>query len=312
MALVNSDILFLTQAGVKTDFNDAYVEAQQRALWPQVATEVSTNLPVQNYAWLGRGAVMELFRDEAREQGAVQYSYTLTDNIYKALFVVDRRTLEDEQYGLIKMRAGQLGDEPPRFQDQLVFTTLDTGFVNPCYDGKTYFAANHQEGAAPTQVNLSSASLSDTSLELAATTMMNYRDDKGVPMNIIPDTLIVGPALARRAWSLVASDVVVQQVGESTVGTGAVTKTDYANYFRGRYNVVVSPYITGFHWFLGQTQRRLKPLILQTRSDVPTTFETDMDLATAQIKEQYQFSVRGRYIAGYGLWQQMFGSNATS
>jgi phage major head subunit gpT-like protein len=52
--------------------------------------------------------------------------------------------------------------------------------------------------------------------------------------------------------------------------------------------------------------------MLQTRSDVPITFETDMDLATAQIKEQYQFSVRGRFVAGYGLWQQCSGSNATS
>jgi phage major head subunit gpT-like protein len=219
MAIVTSDILLLTQAGVKTVLGDAYVKAQRRALWPLVASDMETVLPTQNYAWLGRGAVMELFRDEAREQGATQYSYTLSDNIYKALMVVDRKALEDEQYGQIRLRAGQLGSEPPRFQDQLVFTTLDTGFVNPCYDGKTFFAANHQEGDSPTQSNLTSAPLSKTSLEAQDTLMRTYRDDKGVPMDITPDTLIVGPMLKYRALELVSSPIVVQKAGEGTVGT---------------------------------------------------------------------------------------------
>jgi phage major head subunit gpT-like protein len=312
MAIVTSDILLLTQAGVKTDFSDAYVEAQQRTLWPKIASQMDTTLPTQNYAWLGRGAVMELFRDEAREQGAIQYSYSLSDNIYKARMVVERKALEDDQYAQIRLRAGQLGDEPPRFQDQLMFTALDSGFSNNGYDAKTFFANNHQEGASPTQSNLISSPLSDAALEVAATTMMNYRDDKNVPMNIIPDTLVVGPLLARRAWNLVSSDVVVKQVGDGTAGSGAIAYTNYGNYFNGRYMLIVSPYITSYHWFLLQTNRRVKPLVLQMRSDVPVTFETDMDLATAQIKEEYQFSVRGRFVGGYGLWQEAYGSNATS
>ncbi len=309
MAVVTSDVLLLTQAGIKTEFNAAYLKAQEKADWRSIATEIPTTLPIQNYAWLGRGAVMRPFNDEAPQQGVREDSYRLADILYKGNLVIDRRTLEDDQYGLLMIRARELAQEPVRHWNQLAFQALPSGFANPCYDGQLYFSSGHQEGSSPVQSNTTAQPLADSSLEEAATAMMGFVDDKGVPLEVIPDTLVVGPQLARRAWNLVAQDVVVAP-GET--GTAGVPSTPYRNYFSGRYRLVVSPYIAGYQWFLMDCSREVKPVVIQSREDVPITLETDMDQPTARIREQYQFTIRGRYAQGYGLWQLAYGSSATS
>ncbi len=309
MAIVTSDVLLLTQAGIKTEFNAAYIKAQENADWRSIATEIPTTLPIQNYAWLGRGAVMRPFNDEAPQQGLREDSYRLADILYKGNLVIDRRTLEDDQYGLLMIRARELAQEPVRHWNQLAFQALPAGFANPCYDGQLYFSNTHQEGSSPVQSNTTAQPLADGALEEAATAMMSYVDDKGVPLEVIPNTLVVGPLLARRAWNLVAQDVVVAP-GET--GTAGVPSTPYRNYFSGRYRLVVSPYISGYQWFLMDCSREVKPVVIQSREDVPITLETDMDQPTARIREQYQFTIRGRYAQGYGLWQLAYGSSAVS
>ncbi|MDR3709950.1 MAG: Mu-like prophage major head subunit gpT family protein [Capsulimonadaceae bacterium] len=322
MAVVTSDVLALTFAGVKTEFDAAYIRAQEQARWRLIAEEIPTTLPIQNYAWLGRGAVMQEFVDEVAEQSLFEKTYTLADKIYKGNLTVWRKTLEDDQYGLLMKKARDLAQEPVRHWNQLAFTGLASGFSSLCYDDSPYFSASHQEGDSPVQTNATGSSLSDAALQAAEAAMMSYVDDKGRPLEIVPDTLVVGPALKRVAEDLVGSSVVITKVGDGTAGAGATASTSYDNYFRGKYNVVVSPYLingtiddatynSAYNWFLLDTSRS-KPIVIQNRQDVPVTLETDMDQPSAKIKERYNISIRGRYVQGYGLWQTAYGSNATS
>ena len=332
MAVVTSDLVFLTQAGIKTEFNNAYIQALENAAWKDVATEIPTVLPIQKYGWLGRGAVMKPYVDESDAQSIAEHDYTVADIIYKGKLDVQRKALEDEQYGLLMMRARDLGREPIRHWNQLAFLGLAAGFTTTCYDGQYFFDTDHSEGDSGTQVNKTSNSLSDSSLEAADAAMRDYVDDKGVPLEIVPDTLVVGPALARRAWDLTQSQVVVHNAGDGTAGSGATAYTNFSNYFGGRYRVIVNPYLRNgtfwmadsagqpiqvtytakYNWFLLDTSREIKPIVIQNREDVPITLETDMDQPTAKIKELYQFTARGRYAQAYGLWQTAYGSNATN
>lgn len=313
MATVTSDVLLLTQAGIKTEFGAAYIKANESAMWQTIATELPTTLPIQNYAWLGRSAVMKKFTDEAEQQSLREDAYALADIIYKGSLVIDRRTIEDDQYGQIMLRARDLAQEPVRHWNELAFTGLPGGFTAACYDGQFFFSASHAEGVSGVQSNLmAGVSLSDTALEQAHTAMTSFLDDKGKPFHAVPDTLVVGPLLERRAWNLVKQDVVVSPVGSGTVGAGAQASTNYRNFFNGRYNVVVNPYITNYNWFLLDCSREIRPIVIQSRSDVPITLETDMDQPMARIKEQYQVTVRGRYVQGYGLWQLGIGASGAA
>jgi phage major head subunit gpT-like protein len=315
MAVVTQDVLFLTQAGVKTEFSAAYVKAQESADWKEIASELETTLPIQEYAWLGRGAIMKPFVDEAEDQSVREDTYTLADTIYKGNLAIQRKTIEDDQYAEIMRRARDLGQEPVRHWNELAYLGLALGFTSTCYDGQYFFNSSHSEGLSGVQNNTSSSSLSDASLEAAHTSMTALVDDKGKPLWVRPDTLVVGPALERRAWNLVGQPVVVAGVGSGTAGSGATASTPYNNYFYGRYKVVVNPYLIGtyaYYWFLLDTKREIKPIVIQNRMDVPITLETDMDQPSQKIKEVYHFTARGRYVQGYGLWQLAYGSNASS
>ena len=315
MPTVNSDVLLLTYAGIKINFDEAYINAQENARWKLIADEIPTTLPIQQYAWLGRGAVMQPFVDEVAEQSVGENNYQLADIIYKADLAVDRKTIEDDQYGLLMKRARDLAQEPTRHWNQLAFTGLPKGFTAPCYDGLSFFNANHQDRGDTVQSNVTSASLSDPALQAAEATMMAYVDDKGVPLEVMPNTLVVGPALKRKAEDLCGSAVVVTRVGDGTAGSGATASTGFNNYFNGKFNVVVNSYLIGayaYNWFLLDTSRSEKPIVIQSRSDVPITLETDMDQPSAKIKERYQVTARGRYVQGYGLWQLAYGSNAVA
>ena len=205
--------------------------------------------------------------------------------------------------------------EAARHWNQLAFTGLTLGFSSLCYDGQNFFSSAHQEGASPTQSNLTSASLSDPALEAAEAAMMAFQDDKAIPMEITPNALIVGPALKRRASDLLGSNVKIINVGDGTAGTGATASTNISNYFDGRYMLIVNHYIYGankYNWMLADLTKNIKPIVIQSRSDVPITVDSDMADGAAAIKEEYTFAPRGRYVQGYGLWQTCYGSSATS
>lgn len=306
--LVTSDVVRMTSAGLKIEFDAAYQKAQENADWQIIATEIPTTLPSQDYGWLGRGAVMQEFKARTEQQTLNQYTYNIADKIYDASLPIARKTLEDDQYGLVMIRVRGMGQEPTRHWNQLAAETLCLGAVTLCADGQYFIDVDHNESGT-NQSNKTTSPLSDGALEIAEREMMLFTDDKGIPMEIKPNVLMVGPKLARVAADLTGSEVVVLNVGDGTAGTGATSFTPRSNYFKGRYLAVVNPYFRGAYddyWALMDTTKEVKPVIIQSRSDVPISIETDMDEASAKIKEEYQFRVRGRYGAGYGLWQTIY------
>jgi phage major head subunit gpT-like protein len=101
-------------------------------------------------------------------------------------------------------------------------------------------------------------------------------------------------------------------VAQATTATGT-PPTDYLNAFQGRLKVEVSPFISGTDedkWFLLDTKRPIKGVILQQRSDVPTEFTALDDAGSSEsawMRDRYHYGVRARYNVGYGLWQTVYG-----
>jgi phage major head subunit gpT-like protein len=308
--IVTSDLTKLVLAGMKTEFDNAYAKRTEKALWKMVADELPTTLKTQDYAFMGYGAVMQQFVDRSQEQEATEKSYTLSDLVYDAMIKIKRTTLEDEQYGLLNKRAQGLAGEAARHWNQLVFQGLALGATTNCYDAQYFIDTDHSEGASGTQSNKGTSALSVTSLAAAELAMLGFLNDKGLPMEIQPDTLVVGPKLKKIATEILGSKTVVINVGDGTAGSGATAATDYDNYFQGSYRLIVSPYLIGTYddyWFLLDTSREIKPVIIQSRSDVPMSIESDLGDDTAAMKEEYKFRVRERKVQGYGLWQTAYG-----
>lgn len=302
MPLVRSDLLSLVEAGLRTEFFSAFRQMEGASIVPRIATIIRTTLPTQKYGWLGTVPVMREFIDERTPTGLRVVEYAISDRTWEASIAVDRRALEDEQYDMIRLRVRDLALEAVRHKEQLVVQALLRGAVDGrCYDGQLLFDTNHQEGESGVQSNSLTGALSTDTLQQAISRMMQFKDDRGRPMGIMPDTLLVGPKLHWLAMELLESPIVVQ-------ANTPTEYTPYKNVLQGKLRLIVTPYITGADenkWFLLDTSRSMRAVVLQERQDVPLEFSA-LDSPNAEqvfMRDKVFYGVRARYGVGYGLWQ---------
>lgn len=309
MPLTKSDIPDLLLPGLKTEFAKAYRSEVENSIADQIATVVNTTMPVQKYAWLGATPPMREFLDERRPQGLSEYAISIEDKVFESTISVDRRAIEDDQLDMIRLRIRDLASRVSQHRHQIVVQSLLGGATGIAYDGLSFFNSAHIGYGTSTYSNTTTSTLSAGTLATGISNMMQLPDDTGVPLGIVPDTLVVGPQTMWDAIELVESPVVVYK------GTGATgtSPTDYTNAFQGRLRLIVSPYITGTQaaaWFLLDTKRPIKGVIMQQRSDVPvefTTVEQASGSESAFMRDRYFYGVRARYNVGYGLWQAAYG-----
>lgn len=297
MPIVKSDIPKLLEAGLRAVFFDAYESVAGD--WERIATVVPSEHDTEKYAWLGSVPKMREFKDERVPAGLLEHDYSIKNRTWEASIAVDRAALEDDQYGQIKLRVQGLADEARRHQDELVFSLLKGAFSTLCYDGQYFFDTDHSEGESGTQSNKGTSALAASSLQDAITAMMKFSDDRGKPMGVVPDTLVVPPDLKWTAMELLES------VYAPDTATG---KTEMRrNVLSGSLDLVVSPYLTDSNdWFLLCTRRVVKPVIFQSRT--PVEFAAlEGNSENGFMRDQYVYGVRARYNVGYGLWQLAYG-----
>lgn len=105
----------------------------------------------------------------------------------------------------------------------------------------------------------------------------------------------------------------------SLLRLGTVTRCyDGANFFDTQHPVGITPtlntYVSNYaagidnFWCLLDTNRPLKPLIFQTRRDYELVAMNDDQDEAAFSKDEYRFGVSARVAAGFGFWQQAYGS----
>ena len=128
--------------------------------------------------------------------------------------------------------------------------------------------------------------------------MMSLTNTKGRALNIVPDTLVVPPALEAKARDILVADFIN--------GT--------RNTMQGTAKPLVVPQLAGHDsaWFLLSTSRPLKPLIYQERKKakfVSKTAETDDNVF---MKKQFLYGADSRGNAGFGFWQMAYGSDGSA
>jgi len=309
LALTKSDIPDLLLPGLKAEFETAYRSEIDLSAAEQIATVVNTTMPVQKYAWLGAVPPMREFLDERKPSGLSEYAVTIEDKVFESSIAVDRRAIEDDQLDLIRLRIRDLAYRVAVHRQQIIVEALAAGFTATGYDGVPVFHSSHPTGATVTS-NRTTESLSANSLANAINAMMCVPDDTGTPLGIVPDTLVVSPKLQWTATELVESPVVVYK-GSTEGGTPS---NNYKNAFQGKLKVIVTPFLNNAfddYWFLIDTKRPIKGIILQQRSDVPVEFsalEGGSGSESAWMRDRYYYGVRARYNVGYGLWQTMYGA----
>ncbi len=114
-------------------------------------------------------------------------------------------------------------------------------------------------------------------------------------MNLVPNVIMVPPALEETAWqSLNVAKAGTQERAPIPVG-------DAGTFQAAGYTVMVNPYLTTTDdWYLFHVAGAIKPYVFQSRIKPTLEGITSPNTEAGIVRRKFLYSVRGRYAVGYG------------
>ena len=203
--IINGPNLRGIYVGYNTIFNKAF--AEHAPLYKEIAMETPSTTDAETYAWLGDLPGMREWIGDREVQNLSGSDYTIKNKSWELTFGIPREAVEDDKIGLYNPGVESLGREAATHPDELVFKLLKDGFTAPCYDGKPFFSDAHPVGDG-TVSNLGHAELSVDAYIAARAAIMSLTNSKGRPLNLIPDKLVVPPALESKARDILIADYI--------------------------------------------------------------------------------------------------------
>lgn len=283
--------------GIYTAFNTLFTQAfdGQKPTYEKIATVVPSTTESETYAWLGDIPGMREWVGDREIQNLTGSDYTIKNKDFELTVGVDRNAMEDDKIGLYRPSIQMLGESAAMHPDELVYELLASGFTALCYDGKAFFAADHVVGENAVSNKLTDK-LTSEAYKTARAMMMNFKNSKGRSLGLVPDLLVVPPALEAAARDILVADFVN--------GT--------KNTMQGTADIHVEPRLkSDSAWFLLCTKRPIKPLIYQQRKKakfVSKTAETDDNVF---MSKKFLYGADSRGNAGFAFWQMAIGSDGS-
>lgn len=290
MLLNRADLDKILAPGMNTRYmKDA---AAIPASWNQIADLVPSTQGTETYPWLGGTPGFSEFKGERQRRKITQFSFTVTNKEYEDTIAISRAMIDDDnaQYSKLQNLAGRLGRNFPVFLDQNVFGLLPAGATTLCYDGQYFFDTDHSEGSSGTQSNKSTTAFSAAQYASARAAMMNFKNDQGVPVGVMPNLLVVPGDLEKTALEVLKAVT----IEGASFGSKSNVYVDSAN-------LHVTPYLTDTNnWYLLDT-RVDKPLIVQERVALEVGFKSEF------VNNEIDYGAYWRGAFAYGDWRRAYG-----
>lgn len=299
--LINKQVLGAAFIAFKTIFNKTFTATPTS--WEKIAMKVPSTTGQNDYAWLSNFPKMRRWIGAKQVKSLEAYKYPVVNEDFEATIEVDRNHIEDDQLGIYEPQAKMAGYSAAQLPDEIVYEAVNKSFVNRCYDGQYFFDTDHQVGQSSAS-NKGTAALSNASLDAAKasygaarTAMKKFKDDDGRSLNVVPNVLLVGPALEDTARALL---------------TNAKLADDKPNPYVGTAELVVDGRIeSDTTWFLLDTSKPIKPFVYQERKAPVFVSQTNPEAEDVFNLKKYKFGAEARAAGGYGFWQLAFGSTGT-
>lgn len=293
--IISSQNLRGIYIGFNTLFNKAFEEV--KPLFERVATVTPSTTDSETYAWLGDIPGMREWIGDREIQNLAGFDYVIKNKDFELTVGVPRNAIEDDKIGLYNPSIQMLGQSAAAHPDELVFGILKDGFTVKCYDEKPFFSTDHKIGEK-TISNKGTAKLSLESYIAARSAVMSLTNGKNRPLNLVPNLLVVPPALEGMALTITKSEF----INGST------------NTMKGTAEALVVPQLAGKDdaWYLLCTARPIKPLIYQSRKKAKFVGLTDEKDPNVFFKKTYIYGADSRGNAGFGFWQMAYGSDGSA
>ncbi len=232
------------------------------------------------------------------------YDVTYTHLTFSGGTSVSREMMEDDQFNVMDRKPKNLARAKVYTQEQFGADIFNYGFttggggtaVFTSGDAKALFASDHPRSDGGTALsNITTADLAEDSLEAVLVAIRATLDDKGQPELIVPDTLLVPPALEKEAMILLNS-------------TGRVgTANNDINPYKGKLNLIVWDFLGASNggsdtaWFvLDKSYHKINWFNRSDHGIEGPFYDFDTKLA--------KWTVDTRWSAGFSDWRGAFGS----
>ena len=220
---------------------------------------------------------------------------------------VERRLVDDDQYGQIRRRASNMSDSFNNTIEQDAVNVFINGFTDSGTnrmgastngaDGVGLLSAAHPYSPADTgttQANEGTLALTIDNLDTTRQAMRNFTDDAGQLLGVNPNMLLVPPELERTATQLV-SERALYEPGSAQYDV---------NIFSGRFQPVVWDRLTDSNaWFLIDSNLMKQHLIWQWRIKPEFSTAEDFDGLTAKFRGYMRYGI------GWTDWKWIYGQN---
>lgn len=287
---------------LKKVFDAAFEAAESQ--WDQVAMQVPSTGASNTYAWIDKFPKLRKWIGDKVVKQLSGHAYTIINDDFEATVEIDRNDIEDDNLGIYKPQTEMAGESSKQWADELVFTTLTNGFDEKCYDGKTFYATNHEVGEGKNKklvsnrlnvpLSINSLAAAKASYGAARTMLRSVKDEEGRPLNLKPSLLIVPPALEDIANALMTNDRL---------------EDGKPNPYKATAKVLVVGWLkTDTEWHLHDSTKPVKAIIFQPRKKPVFVQQTDTSSDSVFMRKKFKYGAEARGAAGYGLWQMAVGS----
>ena len=210
-------------------------------------------------------------------------------------FMVERKFMDDEQYGVIEKFTADLSRAGRYKVENDAFAVLNNAFTNVGYDGKALIAEDHPLIDSPKTVSnrIYSTTFDSATIQKALTLGRNQLDNAGKKVQMKFDTIVVPPALEWKAYEILNSAL------------KAGTNNNDKNVLSGILNVKVVDFLTSdTAWFLMDSKRHQLNFFWRVKPE----FGREKDFDTLVSK----YSGYMRYSAGYSDFRGVIGCDGVS
>lgn len=252
---------------------------------------------------VGIGGINDAAWDDYESAGVIGkadfnkgYVKTFTHAEYPLDIPVKRKLLDDDQYGVIADTARRIGISVAQRQERHAAQVFNKAFTTGVYvgsDGVALCSDSHPTSTSngAVQDNNYALTLTAANIETMRIDMMNFLDDQGNKLGLMPDTLIVPLAL---------EDTARKQVGSVL---DPATANNTMNPQSGRWNIIAWNQLTDSNaWFMVDSVWMKESLLWYERVAPEITFKTMNQV-------EVMWSAYMRYSFGFTDWRWVAGSN---
>jgi phage major head subunit gpT-like protein len=271
--------------------------------WERIATLKESTTEEERYPWMALIPELREWLGERQILNLETRVQSLKNRKFERTFGVKRDKIEDDQLGFYTPSVQELARVAKLWPDKLVAEALIAGDGPSAvvYDNQRFFDSNHPQNMddanSPLMSNrFTGLPLSDTNLAKVRAAMMSFKTEGNVPMEIVPNLLVVPPQLEYQARKIMSGDTIAVPVG-----TGGAAPS---NVMRGTMDVLSLARLADHpdEYYLMDTTRAVKPLIFQQRVSPEFAYLNKPEDPNVFERDEFLYGVRARGNAGYGPW----------